>query len=90
MGPPGPTPNGEKGGKEFVKLTTLSNSTESSRMSCIAHSEGSLPYSPTEPFSSLKKTEESTKRKRSAAMDWKKKRKEGDGDERGMGQGALT
>ena len=58
-------------------------------MSCIVHSEGSLPYSPTEPFSSLKKTEESTKRKLSAAMDWKKKRKEGDGDERGMGQGGT-
>ena len=60
------------------------------RLGKIGVSEGSLPYSPTEPFSSLKKTEESTKRKLSAAMDWKKKkRKEGDGDERGMGQGGT-
>ena len=36
--------------------------------------EPSLPF-PTEPFSALKKTEESTKRKLSAAMDWKRNKK---------------
>ena len=37
---------------------------------------GAFPSSfPTEPFSALKKTEESTKRKLSAAMDWKRNKK---------------
>ena len=35
---------------------------------------GAFPF-PTEPFSALKKTEESTKRKLSAAMDWKRNKK---------------